>query len=131
VLPDADADGMADDWETAHLLNPQNPADAAADSDGDGRTNLEEHQSGTDPDDPQSVLTVVSLEAGGSATVSFLAESNMTYSVDYRDRLEFGVWQKLADVVARPTNRVESVWDPRSRPQRFYRIVTPRQPDAD
>lgn len=40
--PDADADGLPDAWETAHGLNPDDPADAAADRDGDGYTNLEE-----------------------------------------------------------------------------------------
>ena len=50
VIPtDADADGMEDDFERRHGLNPANPADAALDSDNDGLTNLKEFQSGTDP----------------------------------------------------------------------------------
>jgi pectate lyase len=39
---DADRDGIADAWETAHGLDPDNPADGAEDRDGDGWTNLEE-----------------------------------------------------------------------------------------
>jgi pectate lyase len=39
---DRDLDGMDDEWETAHGLDPRDPADAAADRDGDGYTNLEE-----------------------------------------------------------------------------------------
>ncbi|MGC3972164.1 MAG: hypothetical protein QM775_33935 [Pirellulales bacterium] len=39
---DSDADGIPDAWETAHQLNPQDPADAAADRNSDGFTNLEE-----------------------------------------------------------------------------------------
>ena len=38
---DADGDGMPDDYETQHGLNPANAADAAADADGDGYTNIE------------------------------------------------------------------------------------------
>lgn len=39
---DTDKDGMADDWETAHGLNPADPADGSLDKDGDGYTNVEE-----------------------------------------------------------------------------------------
>jgi hypothetical protein len=40
---DRDRDGIADDWETAHALDPGNPADGAADPNGDGFTNLEDY----------------------------------------------------------------------------------------
>ena len=40
---DADADGMADQWETFVGLDPTNPADGNDDLDGDGWTNLEEY----------------------------------------------------------------------------------------
>jgi hypothetical protein len=45
---DADQDGMLDDWETSHGLNPQ-INDAGGDLDGDGLTNLAEYQAGTQP----------------------------------------------------------------------------------
>ncbi len=38
---DLDADGIADDWETANGLDPQNPDDRNGDANGDGYTNLE------------------------------------------------------------------------------------------
>jgi hypothetical protein len=37
-IKDSDADGMPDDWETRHELDPQNPADAGSDPDKDGLT---------------------------------------------------------------------------------------------
>jgi hypothetical protein len=39
---DSDSDGMPDDWETRHGLNPKNANDASSDRDKDGYTNIEE-----------------------------------------------------------------------------------------
>jgi hypothetical protein len=46
---DSDHDGMPDDWELANGLNPNDPSDASQDPDGDGLTNLQEYQLGTNP----------------------------------------------------------------------------------
>jgi hypothetical protein len=46
---DSDGDGMPDDWEIAHGLNPHDPSDATTDLNGDGYTNIEEFINGTDP----------------------------------------------------------------------------------
>lgn len=43
---DADEDGMPDDWEKAHDLNPDDASDAAKDRDDDGYTNIEEYVNG-------------------------------------------------------------------------------------
>ena len=50
--PDDDRDGMPDTWEIQYGLNPLNAADGAADTDGDGDSNLTEYQNGTDPTMP-------------------------------------------------------------------------------
>ena len=42
-------DGMPDEWERKHGLNPADPADAARDANGDGYTNVEEYLNGRDP----------------------------------------------------------------------------------
>jgi hypothetical protein len=42
---DADRDGMPDDWERAHGLQPLDPTDGPGDANGDGYTNLEEYLS--------------------------------------------------------------------------------------
>ena len=46
---DSDNDGIPDDYELAHGLDPNNPLDAQEDPDRDGLTNLAEYQRGTDP----------------------------------------------------------------------------------
>jgi len=131
VLPDGDGDGMADAWEDQYGLDRFFPGDAGEDEDQDGMTNLEEHRSGTVPTDAGSFLQVESLEPGTGTLILFQAVSNMTYTVEYTDNLGFGLWHRLADFVARATNRVEQAFDPMERPARYYRVVTPRQSDYD
>jgi uncharacterized protein (DUF1800 family) len=46
---DADHSGIPDWWEMKNALEPGTPALAAADSDGDGLSNLQEYRMGTDP----------------------------------------------------------------------------------
>jgi subtilisin-like proprotein convertase family protein len=46
---DSDNDGMPDIWETQFGLDPNDPADAGLDTDGDGVTNLAEFLAGTPP----------------------------------------------------------------------------------
>ncbi len=54
-LPNADADGMPDAWETRHGLDPRNPADGHGDPDGDGYANLEEYLNSLIPFPPDTL----------------------------------------------------------------------------
>lgn len=47
---DTDADGMPDAWEVRFGLDPNAPADAALDCNGDGYTNIEKYINGIDPE---------------------------------------------------------------------------------
>ena len=47
--PDGDGDGMPDEWEKKHGLNPNDASDGPLDKDKDGYTNIEEYLNGTEP----------------------------------------------------------------------------------
>jgi hypothetical protein len=46
---DTDGDGMPDEWERQYGLNPNDPADAVKDCNGDGYTNIEKYINGINP----------------------------------------------------------------------------------
>lgn len=79
---DFDNDGMNDRFELQNGLNPSDASDANGDLDGDGRTNYQESQDGTDPQAKTSVATqdakmitsVRAFEAGTSDMVLLNSE---------------------------------------------------------
>lgn len=127
---DTDGDGIPDQWEAGYGFGTNNLADAGIDTDDDGMSNRAEYLAGTDPTNKLSYLKVEGPILGAGATVSFGAISNRTYSVLYANSPDTPAlqWSKLADVVARNTNHVESIADPGWGTNRFYRVVTPFRP---
>ena len=130
VLADTDGDHMDDAWELAHGLDPMDPKDALLDSDGDGMMNVEEYIAGTDPQDPQSYLKVdaIAIEPG-LVTLQFVAVSNKTYSVQWKQSVEAGLWQSFINVSGGDRSMTVTVTDPQPPVSgRIYRLVTPRLP---
>ena len=132
VLVDSDGDRMPDIWELAYGLDPNNPNDANIDSDGDGMTNLQEYIAGTNPLDPASYLKIDTISGAPNATtLQFTAVSNKTYSLLYKQSLTEGGWIKFKDVPASTNTHETTILDTNSPTNsRFYRLVTPRLPDA-
>jgi hypothetical protein len=128
VLVDTDNDGLPDEWELRYGLDPATPGQADLDGDQDGQTNGEEYLAGTDPSDVNSYLKVDGIERSQAVSLQFLAVSNLTYTVQYKDEVTEIGWHKLADVVASSTNRMVILEDRSESVQRCYRLVTPRQP---
>jgi hypothetical protein len=127
TLTDSDADGLSDAWETQFGFSPTNAADKEVDFDLDGVSNYREYVAGTDPTNSLSFLRINLSTTPGQPTISFGAASNRTYAIDYTDQ-PGGVWSRLADIFAQPTDRIETIPDPHASSNRFYRAVTPRQP---
>ena len=123
--PDTDGDGLPDWWELANGTNP-NLNDAVQDLDHDGMSNQDEYIAGTRPNDATNYLKIDRILGGDeTAAVEFLAVSNRSYTVQFKDSLADLIWLKLVDLPSRPTNRIERIIDPAANPsRRFYRLAT-------
>ena len=126
-VQDSDGDGMPDAWEIQYGLNPLNPNDAALDLDGDGSTNFEEYLAGTNPTQASSVLRISTIEhlGGNNVRLTFLAVSNRTYTLEYKDGLSAPAWSNLTNLSAASTNRILII-DTTVTTNRFFRLRTPQ-----
>ncbi|MBI5385408.1 MAG: FAD-dependent oxidoreductase [Verrucomicrobia bacterium] len=112
------------------------PLDAAfsglpwQDNDGDSVCNYAEFLNGTNPGDPASFVKADFALQNGAATLRFVVLAGNSYTVQYRDSLSDGPWQKLTDVPAGGFTREVEVPDPQPATSgaRFYRLVTPALP---
>jgi hypothetical protein len=130
VLADSDNDGLPDQWEAVHGLRTNDPGDARLDFDLDGYSNAQEYVAGTDPQDSDSMPRIEQITVVASnAVVQFQAQSNKTYTLEFRDSLSSSSWTKLADFVALRTNTLVSLTNRSDAPRtRYYRLATPRTP---
>ena len=130
VLPDADRDGISDLWETNYFgrINTTNNANnAAEDPDGDGMSNRDEYIAGTNPTNGLSLLKLFLTST--NKALEFVAQTNISYSVQYRTALGTQVWTTVSNVAAQPSLiRTVQVNTPNPPPERerYYRVVTPQ-----
>jgi hypothetical protein len=128
IIPDTDGDGIPDAWELAYFGNITN-AVAGADADGDGMSNLDEYRAGTNPTNALSVLKIV-LTATNANVLEFIAQTNLSYSVQWRTNFATALWSNLTSITAQSSVRtiqVNTAVGP-PLPERYYRIVTPLVP---
>jgi uncharacterized repeat protein (TIGR03806 family) len=103
---DEDGDGLKDAWELA-FASGLNQLSATLDSDGDGMTDTQEYQAGTDPTDRTSVMKTLNLApgtGGASALIQTIPGRNyqIRVSVDMAAWIDAGVF-KAADWPASET----------------------------
>lgn len=128
---DTDFDGMPDAWELAHGLDPDNPADAHLDADGDGLTNLEEYLAGTDPRDADSTLRLTARQdTPDTLVLGFHAVAGRGYSILVRDHPGSGPWRHHHTVQPATADGPISIpIAPDPAAPSYYRLVTPARPD--
>ncbi len=125
---DMDNDGLPDAWETANGLDPNDPADAAKDKDGDAATNANEYIAGTDPQNSASVLRAVSsFLPNGSADITFDAVAGKSYRVEASAELAAASWTVIATLPVQQASGPVTVNDPdaATAARKFYRVSTP------
>ncbi len=81
---DDDGDGMDDDWENTYGLNSLSATDAGDDLDGDGVTNLQEYEAGSDPTDDQDSPNIPQVES--TPNVNAVANVDYSYLLAASDR---------------------------------------------
>jgi uncharacterized repeat protein (TIGR01451 family) len=122
VLPrDTDRDGIPDDWELAHGLNPSEPADALMDADCDGTLSLQEYLAGTDPfvfDGLRIIALTVNANVG---VITAHGALGVTYQVDTSTNLT--EWRQLATFVCHEKNQKVS-FPLTAAPASFFRLQT-------
>jgi hypothetical protein len=125
AVADRDQDGMPDQWEEQHELDPDDPSDAQLDADEDGLTNLEEYWAGTDPQDPDSALkfsAITWVEEG--VRLEFQAAPGRIYRIEYDGSLPGQDWVVLDELVgpAEPAMLTVTDSNPIPTPFRMYRL---------
>jgi hypothetical protein len=79
---------------------------------------------------PHLENVLLPLGVNGLVLIGFDGQAGQSYSVLFRDELENGVWQVLTNLGPLQVNQAVTAADDSAagKPQRFYRVVSPRRP---
>jgi hypothetical protein len=127
--PDTDQDGMPDDWERDHGLDPGSASDATADTDGDGMVNVDEYRAGTDPRAATDALRLsVATPVNGTVRLGFRGIPGRSYVLEARPWAQAEPWTTVGGPWA-PAEAAELGSDvPVVDPPRVFRVVIPSHP---
>jgi hypothetical protein len=124
---DLDGDGMPNTWETTYNLDPNDPADATLDADGDGTNNLSEYIAGTLPNDATSKLALTGTAiSNNDIVITFDSVAGKSYQLQFSPNLEEGSWtavDTIPSAAGGPISMTEV--DGYTNVRRFYRVITP------
>jgi hypothetical protein len=122
---DADSDGIPNSFD----LDPFNPADADSDPDGDGFTNLQEFQAGTNPTNGASAFRITAIaREGKNLRVTWMTGTGKTNALDRSAgdlsgnfTTDFAAIFTVTNTVGTATNYLD-VGAATNTPARYYRV---------
>lgn len=118
---DSDLDGMDDDWEVAYFNSLAR--NGSGDFDGDGASDRQEFQAGTDPANSGSIFRVLTVTGvdGSGRVVLWQSQAGRRYRVEYKNEVGEEFWEELGTVPASASTT--SLADPGATEHRYYRVV--------
>ena len=122
---DADSDGIPNSFD----LDPFNPADADSDPDGDGFTNFQEFQAGTNPTNSASAFRITAIaREGNNLRVTWMTGTGKTNALDRSAgdlsgnfTTDFAAIFTVTNTVGTATNYLD-VGAATNTPARYYRV---------
>ena len=125
---DTDNDGLPDEWESLHGLNPDDPMDSGLDSDGDGMCNFAEYLAGTDPNDDDSQFEVeigiaTQVKEMRGIMLKWRSVTNRLYSILRADNLTGGFTKIEANIPGTPPVNVYVDVAATNKGPYFYKIA--------
>lgn len=121
---DSDGDGVPDYWETGFSFATNNPADGAADAGGEGVSNRDEYQAGTDPRNAASFLHIT---AAGPTSVTWQAARGFAYRLD--TAASPTNWP-VTGTISTAAQDIATLPVPTTNSVSFFRIATPPYPKS-
>jgi hypothetical protein len=119
-VSDTDGDGIPAYWETEHFGGPTN-ANPSIDNDFDGKSNLDEYITMTNPHDDHSLFEIEGVFSNGVPGLSFPAYYARSYTLSYTTNLVEGSWSNLLYEVP-GTDEVMVLYETNTSPQAFFKV---------